>query len=979
MMSDIDMISRLHKKLVKFKEFFSGEIFTDKATRILYATDASMYEILPLAVAYPKTNKDLQNLVLFCKTNNTSLIPRTAGTSLGGQCVGEGIVVDCSRYLTEIIEINADEKWVRVQPGVVRDELNLALTPYNLHFGPNTSTSNRAMIGGMVGNNSSGSYSIKYGSTRDNLISVKGYLSNGDEAEFGALTTNDFRLKTHGTKLENAIYRQISFELSHPLTQDEIMKEFPKKSIHRRNTGYAVDILLDTEPFHRSYEPFNFAKLLCGSEGTLMLMSEIKLQLVDKPTDKNALICAHFDSLEKSLQAAVEAMKLQPNQCELMDKLILDCTKDNIIQNKNRFFIQGDPQAILMIEVEEKENSSLENQIEAMETLLRSKNLTYASSVLYGEEMKKALQLRAAGLGVLQNLKGDDRALEFVEDTAVDIEDLPNYIAEFDAMIKSYGTTSVFYAHAGAGELHTRPRVNLKTDDGRKMFRNIATASAHLIKKYNGSLSGEHGDGIVRSEFIPIAVGVRNYELFRRIKQAWDSDHIFNPGKIVDATPMDQNLREDKGHSNMALKSMMSFAKEGDVTKAAEKCSGSGDCRKTEVIGGTMCPSFQATRNEKDSTRARANILRNFLTGSDPIETFRSEEIYDILKLCLSCKACISECPSSVDMAALKSEFLYQYHQNKPHSRLEKNLVQFTKMSAVVSKIAPISNFFQNAPVIGSAVKRFLGIDTRRSLPNYSNTNFESWYQKNKSKLKSFDQKIYLYVDEFTNYLDADIAIQFVNLLQKLEIGVTVLPFIDSSRSLISKGFLEEAKRNINLLVSEIAYCSLDQIPIVGIEPSAILGFRDDYHRLIHSENQQILEKISAKTMIAEEYLADIFRKNPELIRKFTTESKTINYHGHCHQKSLSSSSVAIDVLNFPKNFVASEIKSGCCGMAGSFGYEHYEVSMKVGELVLFPAIRKANKETITAASGTSCRHQIKDGMKVKALHPIEILYKALQ
>ncbi|MBL7789918.1 MAG: FAD-binding protein [Chitinophagales bacterium] len=963
------------RKLNKFRAYFDGDIFTDDKMRILYSTDASLYRKLPLAVVYPKTNQDLKNIVLFCNNNKTSIIPRTAGTSLGGQCVGEGIVVDVSRYMNKILEINPEEKYAIVQPGVVRDELNIALKPYHLHFGPNTSTSNRAMIGGMVGNNSSGSFSIKYGTTRENVISIKGYLSDASEVEFKDLSTHEFRSKCHGTSLESSIYRQIAFELNHPVTQAEIDKEYPKVGVSRRNTGYALDFLLNTEPFHRGYEPFNFSKMLCGSEGTLMLFSEIKLKLVDAPTVKIALICSHFDSLEASLQAAVEAMKLHPNQCELMDKAILDCTKDNLVQAKNRFFIQGDPAAILMIEVEEKTDKTLEEQITAMKEQLNS--LAICHSVLYGNDIKKALQLRAAGLGVLQNMKGEERPVEFVEDTAVHIEDLPDYIRDFNQMIHDLGTTSVFYAHAGAGELHTRPKVNLKTEEGRKKFRAIAESSAHLVKKYNGSLSGEHGDGLVRAEFIPIALGQRNYELLRRIKKTWDVHNIFNPGKIVDAPPMDTNLREDYNTRADAIQTMFSFEKEGSLIKAAEKCSGSGDCRKTSIIGGTLCPSYQATGEEEHSTRARANMLREFLTHQDSIQGLNHQEIYDVLKLCLSCKACISECPSSVDMAALKSEFLYQYHKSNPLTKIEKSTASFYKISKLVSPFAFFTNIAQSLPVISHTIKYFSGIDQRRSLPRYANSSFEKWYGKLPLKSQDSKDKVYLYVDEFTNYLDAEIGKKTYLLLTAMGLKVEVLPFLDSSRSLISKGFLEEAKKNVNEFISQVKYITDDEYPLIGIEPSAILGIRDDYHRLISNELKSTLELVAKKTFLMEEFLSDYFLKHPELKSKFTEAKKEIVYHGHCHQKSLSSTQYALDILNFPENYTASEIPSGCCGMAGSFGYEHFELSMKIGEMVLFPSVRK-NKEKEICASGTSCRHQIKDGTRRKSSHPVEILYHAL-
>ncbi len=975
-MENTEEEAKLIRKLEKFTTYFDGEIHTDDTMRILYSTDASLYRKIPLAVVYPKSNKDLENIILFARNNAVSLIPRTAGTSLGGQCVGEGIVVDVSRFMNKILEINAKEKYAIVQPGVIRDELNSALEKYNLLFGPNTSTSNRAMIGGMVGNNSSGSYSIKYGTTRENTLAIKGFLSDSSEVEFGEMDSESFRNKSHGTSLESSIYRQISFELSHPLTQAEIEKEFPKNSVTRRNTGYAVDFLLNSDPFHKSKDKFNFSKLLCGSEGTLMLFSEIKVKLVERPTNNRALICAHFNSIEKSLLAAVEAMELSPNHCELMDKIILDCTKENISQSKNRFFIQGDPAAILMIEVEEKIDSNLDIQIELMQKQINK--FSYHNSVLFGNDIPRALQLRAAGLGVLQNIKGNDRPIEFVEDTAVAIEDLPSYIHAFESMIKNLGTSSVFYAHAGAGELHTRTKVNLKTEEGRIKFRQIAEASANLVKKYKGSLSGEHGDGIVRSEFIPIAVGHRNNELFKRIKMTWDPMNLFNPGKIVHPKKMDENLKDNYLQKPDEVQTYMNFEREGGFTKATEKCSGSGDCRKTSSSGGTLCPSYQATLNEKDSTRARANILREFFTHSQNENEFNREEIHDVLKLCLSCKACISECPSSVDMAAMKSEFLYQYHKTNSITKIEKSTAAFFKISKLVSPFAFITNLVQSFPIISHTIKYLSGIDQRRSLPKYSIQNFEKWYKKLQVTSKKSQDKVYLYIDEFTNYLDAEIGKKAYLMLNRIGVEVIVLPFNDSSRSLISKGFLEEAKKNVNDFIAQIKDIADNDIPLIGIEPSAILGFRDDYHRLINEELKSTLDTISKKTFLIEEFLSDFFSKNPDLKSEFTDTKKEIVYHGHCHQKSLSSSKFALDILNFPLNYKATEIPSGCCGMAGSFGYEHYDLSMKIGEMVLFPSLREAETKTV-CASGTSCRQQIKDGMTKKSSHPVEILFDALK
>jgi FAD/FMN-containing dehydrogenase/Fe-S oxidoreductase len=972
-------IQSLHKKLEKFKSYFSGTIFLDEKTRLLYATDAGLYRKLPLAVAYPQTSQDLKNLIIFCRNNSTHLIPRTAGTSLGGQCVGEGIVVDVSHFMNQILEINEDEKWVKVQPGVVRDELNLELKKRGLYFGPNTSTSNRAMIGGMVGNNSSGSYSIKYGTTRENVLEVKGFLSDGSEVVFGDLDMEDFRAKAHGTTLESAIYRQISFELSHPLTQESIEKEFPKKSVTRRNTGYAIDQLLDSEVYYKSEKPFNFSKMLCGSEGTLMLFSEIKLKLHPLPTEDIALICAHFDSLEKSLLAAVEVMKLAPNQCELMDKIILDCTKDNLLQAQNRFFIKGDPQAILMIEVEAKENKTIEQAIEEMVAQLKAKDLIYDTSILFGNDIKKALHLRASGLGVLQNIKSDDKPLEFVEDTAVDVVDLPAYIADFEEIMANNQTSSVYYAHAGAGELHIRPKVNLKTKEGRERFRKIATESAHLVKKHQGSLSGEHGDGRVRSEFIPIVLGQRNYDLLKRIKSTWDPYNIFNPGKIVDPFPMDADLRDDTEHEIQIPDTFLNFEKEGNFLKALEKCSGSGDCRKSSLIGGTLCPSYQATKNEKDTTRARANILRELVMHSEKIFEMDSHDAMEVLSLCLSCKACLSECPSSVDMASIKAEYLYQYQKKYPADFGKKFMAHFYKNTKKMQPILPFANVFLQSPLFNWLPKKIMKIDSGRSFPKYSAKPFENEIKTLTKNNTNGNRKIFFYCDEFTNFLDASIAKKAVQFLQKYNIEIVFLPIMDSARSYISKGFLEEAKQAVIENISILKSMWDGESEIVGLEPSAVLGFKEDYFRLIPAEDKAFLEKVASKIMLVEEYVCQLIDTGIIQESDFEVQQKEIKFHGHCHQKSLSSTQFAKKMLSLPKNYTVSEIPSGCCGMAGSFGYEQYETSMKIGEMVLFPAVRNASKETVIAASGTSCRHQIKDGTKRESQHPIEILYKALK
>lgn len=963
-----------------------GELHTDQLMRTLYATDGSIYRELPLAVAYPKDAKDIQTLVKFAATNKISLIPRTAGTSLAGQCVGSGIVVDTSRYMNKILEVNMEEGWVRVQPGVIRDELNQFLQPYGLFFGPNTSTANRAMIGGMVGNNSSGTTSIKYGVTRDHVLELKTVLSDGSNVIFKSLSVNEFHKKLNGDTLENKIYQQIYNELNNPEVQEEIRREFPKPNIHRRNTGYAVDELLKSNIFTPGGTDFNFCKLLAGSEGTLAFTTEIKLHVNPLPPAEEAIVCAHFSTLQESLEATLIAMRHAPYACELMDKTILDCTKENIQQQKNRFFLEGDPGAILMIEFRADTREAATNLANAMIADLRQAGYGYAFPIVYPPDTKRVFALRAAGFGVLSNIKGDAKPLEFVEDTAVDLPDLPAYIMEFKNMMTEFGQEAVYYAHAGAGELHIRPKVNLKTRKGVKEMRTIAESSAKLIKKYNGSLSGEHGDGRVRGEFILLILGDKNFELLKRIKEHWDPHHVFNPNKITGAPPMDQDLRYLQDEPEPTFETVFDFSEVGSILQLTEKCSGSGDCRKlAHVSGGVMCPSYMATRNEKDTTRARANALREFLTRSQSGDNrFAHEELKDVMDLCLSCKGCTSECPSNIDMSTLKAEFLHQYYKKHGIPIRAKIFANIGSINNLASKVPGISNFFLTNGITSGIAKRILGVASKRSLPKVSEMTLRKWYHKNKNRLNKNRlnpiSKIYFFCDEFTNLNDAHIGIKAIELLNRLGYEVIMPEHAESGRAHISKGLLPQAqimaKQNVNIfkdLVNEDA-------PLIGIEPSAILSFRDEYPKLVDKANQSIARNLGKNALLFEEFIAREIQRGNITPASFTKARKKILLHGHCHQKALSSTDVSAWALGLPENYEVEVIPSGCCGMAGSFGYEkeHYDVSMQIGELILFPTLRSCKEDVIIAAPGTSCRHQILDGAKREALHPAEVLWAAL-
>lgn len=960
-----------------------GDFFYDDMMRSLYATDASVYREMPLAVAYPKNAHDIKCLIAFAKEHNTSLIPRTAGTSLAGQCVGDGIVVDTSRYMNQIIEVNAEEGWVLVQPGVVRDELNIFLKPYGLFFGPNTSTANRAMIGGMVGNNSCGSYSIVYGDTRRHVIELHTILSDGSEAVFANITTEDFKEKCKQQNLEGNIYRQINDELSSPEMRAEIRNHFPKPEVHRRNTGYAVDEIMDTSPFVPNEYEFNMCKLLAGSEGTLAFTTEIKLHCDVLPPKNQVLVCAHFHDINESMNATLVAMQFQPRAVELMDKIILDCTKENIEYRKSRFFVEGDPGAILVIEFGEENKEAALTKAEAMIDAMKQASLGYAFPLVDGSNIKKVWDLRAAGLGLLSNVKGSRKPVAVIEDTAVALLELPAYIDEFTQMMKGFNQNPVYYAHAGAGELHLRPILDLKSEADRKLFREIATASATLVKKYNGSLSGEHGDGRVRAEFIPMMVGEKNYQLFRRIKYTWDPHNIFNPGKIVDAAPMDTSLRYKANQIKENIETVFDFNEGEGILAAAEKCNGSGDCRKTALIGGTMCPSYMATKNEKDTTRARANLLREYITRNTQHNRFDSKELYEVMDLCISCKGCKSECPSNVDMATLKAEFLHQYHQANGVPMRSKVFGNIANLNALASLTPTISNFFLDENFAGKSIKKFLGVAEKRTLPTLHSFTLKSWYRKNIKRLqpKQPKQTVYLFADEFTNYNDVPIGMAAIQLLCKLGYEVIIPEHEESGRAFFSKGMLTEAKALANKNVEQLFPLVNANAPLVGIEPSAILSFRDEYPSIVDKRNRNMAQQLATHCFTIDEFLHQEKQAGNITAESFTKETKHVKLHGHCHQKALSSIDYTAFILSLPENYHVEVIPSGCCGMAGSFGYEaeHYDVSMQIGELVLFPAVRKANKETIIAAAGTSCRHQIHDGTQRKALHPVEVLWGAVR
>jgi FAD/FMN-containing dehydrogenase/Fe-S oxidoreductase len=958
-----------------------GVLHFDATMRRLYATDASVYREMPQAVALPKSEGDIGKLVRFAHEHGTSLIPRAAGTSLAGQVVGAGIVVDVSRHLTRILEIDPVRRRVRVQPGVVRNELNLALAPHGLFFAPETSTQNRCMIGGMVGNNACGANSVVYGSTREHLVSLRAVMSDGSIAEFGSLSPVEFAAKCSGDTLEATVYREINKLLGDAANRAEISREFPKPSIQRRNTGYALDLLAACTPFTPDGPPFNFCRLLAGSEGTLAFITEITLTCEALPPRETALLCVHCATIDEALRVNLVALRHRPRACELMDDNILECTKANLEQRQNRFFVQGDPGAILAVELAAETRQEVAAVAARLEAELHAAGLGYHYPVVWGKDQNRVWNLRKAALGLLSNIPGDAKPVAVIEDTAIDPEDLPAFVRDFDDILGRHGLSAVHYAHAGSGELHLRPILNLKDQEHRRLFRIVGTEIARLVKRYGGSLSGEHGDGRLRGEFLPLMVGDKNYALFREIKRAWDPAGVFNPGKITDTPPMDANLRYEPDQAVRQFKTVLRFSEARGILRAAELCNGSGDCRKSHLMGGTMCPSFMATHNERDTTRARANILREVLTRSTEANPFDSDEIGSVMDLCLSCKGCKAECPSNVDVARLKAEWLQQRYDARGVPMRARLIGGFSRAMALASIAPGVFNFLVTNTTTASLFKRFAGFAPGRSMPKLNKIPLRRWHQIHANKNGPFPNgRVFLFCDEFTNFNDEEVGIKAIRLLNRLGYEVVIPKHFDSGRAQISKGLLRDAQklaiRNVELLKDVVS----SETPIVGIEPSAILGFRDEVPDLVPERLVEAAKAVAKQALLIDEFIAREADRGRIRREAFTKESRNIKLHGHCHQKSLASLTPTVKALELPVNYKVQVIPSGCCGMAGSFGYEkeHFEISMKIGGLVLFPATRSAPADTVIVASGTSCRHQIKDGVGRIAHHPAEILHDAL-
>ena len=921
---------------------------------MLTSTDASVFEIDPKEVIYPKDRNDLISVIQRILSDKKPFTMRAGGTSIGGQAIGSGVLVDISKYLNNIIDFCENRKEVIVEPGVIQDDLNSFLQPYNLKFAPDTSTSNRAMIGGMIGNNSCGSYSIFYGTTRDHVKSIEVILSDGSLVEFKELTTKELNDKLSMQTLEGDIYRFVINLLNN--NQQEILDVFPDESLIRRNTGYALDELIRKyKPFNKNGKRFNLASLICGSEGTLGVIVSATLNLVNLPKHKK-LIVAHFSSDEQSLNLVRDLVKLNPSAVEYIDRPTLDASKNNNEQQRNRIWIDGNPESVLIIEFFSSSLKELNSKIRKCQTMLLS-NGSYSAKLINKKDRSKVWEVRKAGLGLLMGKVGPKKAIAVIEDAVVPVDKLYSYYQEIKSLMQSYNVKAVYYGHASVGLIHIRPELNLSKKKDQETMYSIAKDVSKIVKKYRGSLSGEHGDGRIRAPFLQEQFGKVVYQYFVDLKHVFDPNNLFNPGVILSDKSILENLRPVVNQQELTT----AFDWRDDLSfyYAVEKCNGAGVCRKS--IGGIMCPSYRAIRSEEFSTRGRANLLRKALSSKDPTKSLKNSELKEALDLCLACKACKSECPANVDMAKLKSEYLFQIRSLDSYIKSWhiKNLGYILKIG---SKAPPVFNFLQNS-FLG---KKFIGFE--RQPPLLQKKSLSNWWNDCNSNSGDYSKTVWLIADIFTQYYDVNIGQDVLNLLKKCKVNIRVIFPKNSIVAMISHGLLNEAKNELKVLRSQLDNTNKNDL-IVGIEPSEVLVWRDEAKNLINGTLPDVL--------LFEELLLKLSKL--KVLPQFNALTSKVWVYEHCHQKSLADTDILIEVLKLIPEVKIQIINSGCCGMAGEFGYKHLKISEKIAHNSLDVYMDKINTQDVLIATGTSCRKQILDVFKIKSTHLSQLFIESIE
>jgi FAD/FMN-containing dehydrogenase/Fe-S oxidoreductase len=951
---------------VALRSAVAGEVREDAYTRHMFSTDASMYAIEPLAVVFPRDAADVAAAVSVCAQQRVPVLPRGAGTSLAGQTVGRAVVLDTSRHMDAIVEVNPETRSARVQPGVVQDDLNRAAAQHGLLFGPDTSTSNRATIGGMIGNNSAGSGSVLYGMTIDHVRALDVVLSDASTATFAPVDDAQVAARAAVDSLEGSLYRALPVLVG---AQREVIDAgFPR--YWRRAGGYRLDRLV-------AGGPFDLARFVVGSEGTLAVTTEATVGLVPLPKER-AIAVGHFASVAQAIAATADALGCGPSAVELIDKTILDLSRQKIEYAALGSLLEGDPAALLFVSFVGDTAAEAAAGVESLAQLWQHHGHGYHTlRATTAAQQGALLKVRAAGLGLLMAAStGTRRPVAFIEDTAVDPARLSEYTARFASVLEAHGLTAGFYGHCSVGCLHIRPFMDLTVPAEVTTLRAVAEEIRDLVAEFGGANSSEHGDGLARSEFNRHVFGDELYEAMREVKRLFDPDGRLNPGKIVDAPPMTENLRDPALPPARTLVTRLSFAGSGNMRGAADRCMNIGVCRKGST--GVMCPSYMATREEEHSTRGRANALVKALSQPDPRAALGDERLHEILDLCLECKACKSECPLGVDMASMKSEFLFHYQAMHGVPARARFFAAARKLNRLGSACAPLSNWVTALPGSRVVMERTLGVTARRPLPRFEHRTVLRWFARRPHPATTSRGSVAFLADSFTTFTEPAIGIAAVELLEMAGWRVELIGDHCCGRAAISKGRLDDAGRKARAMTTRLERLARRGVPIVGVEPSCILTLTEEHLTL--QPGSDAATAVAAQARLVDELLLEaIDAGRLHLDPESALAGSRILFHGHCHQKALAGTAATVQLLSRIPGATVVELDAGCCGMAGSFGFEaeHYELSMQIGGTRLFPAIGVEPAGTVIAATGVSCRQQIAHGTQRVARHPIELIRSA--
>lgn len=948
----------------------NGELDLSGLARRLYAQDASLYEQCPLGVARPRSARDCTLIVQKAGANGFGVIARGGGTSLAGQCVGDGLVVEFTRFMNRVLDLDPVRGSAIVEPGLVQDDLNEVAAPYGLMFAPDTSTSRQATIGGMIGNNSCGAFSVRFGTTRDHVESLELVLADGSLANVGAWDDIALRERMQESSEIGRITREV-FELvdQHRST---ILRHSPKPTVRRRNTGYALDALAEGRPWRPEGPPFNLARLICGSEGTLALVTAARVRLVPRPRQRG-LLCLHFTSVLEACAAVPRLLTHAPVAIELMDGSLLEATQHHPEYRRDRFWLVGSPGAVLAIELWADDPAELARRMNDLEADTTAAGLGYARVVVAADRIPRVWALRKAGLGLLTGVPGDAKPVTAIEDIAVAPEDLADFVRELGELLAEHGTSCTYYGHASVGLLHYRPLLNLKDPKDFETFQRLCAAVVPLVRRYRGSLSGEHGDGRLRSPFLREALGPELYELCIQLKRIFDPRNVLNPGKIVSPAPLTADLRISPATFTPTCAVEYDWARTLGYVRAIEACTGVGQCRQS-AGRGLMCPTYMATGDEAMTTRARANVLRQALTRRPGPQTWLDRDVAAVLDTCVMCKGCRTECPSGVDMARLKAEWLQQHYlRRRPdlRTRLFANFVTLARRARLAPRFA---SKVANLPF----VKRWLKIAMDREFPHWADVSFAEGWRQRTARQPGHRGTVVLFCDEFVDHLEPHVAWAAVHVLESLGWCVEAVTGLESARSLISKGFLRRAREKLNHAVVRLDRWADRGIRIVGVEPSALLTFVDEAPDLVSPRLRAAALRVKAACMLLEDFVAETTEQVDGVEWRPLPVSHVL-LHAHCHQRALVGSDGTRRVLSFIPNLQVTELSTSCCGMAGAFGYEaeHYELSMRLANQILLPAIRRV-PEAWVCATGTSCRRQISDGTGRRAWATAELLELSL-